>query len=156
MLRFVVERIIEKCKEVATNRNGVGVRLKLETRRFSYVRSRWWCMRIKWHILEWRSHTSCAWTCESCPIWVKGIQIVKPGSTLFVGVFVTFIRCGDQNLQARLEMDSKEKRDDCKGEFGEDARSECIGWKQKTHLGIPPTLRTQRHIVNGFFLSQNN
>ncbi len=42
-------------------------------------------------------------------------------------LFATFIQCGDQNLQVKLKVDSKEKKDGCEGEFGEDAKSERIG-----------------------------
>jgi hypothetical protein len=44
-------------------------------------------------------------TWQSCPVWVKGIWIIKPGPTLFVGVFLTLVQCGDRYFKARLEVD---------------------------------------------------
>ncbi len=41
---------------------------------------------------------------------VKGIQVIKPNLTLFIGMFKTFVQHGDQNLQIKLEMDSKERK----------------------------------------------
>jgi len=60
----------------------------------------------------------------------KGVQIVKPSLTLFVEAFVAFIWCGDQNFYTRVKVNSNERRGGCKGEFGEDIRNKCNGWKQ--------------------------
>jgi hypothetical protein len=39
---------------------------------------------------------------------VKRIQVIKPNLTLSIGMFKIFVQHGDQNLQIKLEMDSKE------------------------------------------------
>ncbi len=39
-------------------------------------------------------------------------------------------------------MDSKERKDNHKGKFRDDTKSDCIAWKKKLHIVIHPILRT--------------
>jgi len=90
---------VRECQPIEMD---LELNLSRKTSRFNQTRLAWWCVWIKWHISKWRSQTPCAWICESCPVWVKGIWIVEPNPTPFVSEFVTLVRCGGQIHLLRL------------------------------------------------------
>jgi hypothetical protein len=57
----------------------------------------------------WRSQTSYTWIYKPCPTCKKGSRH-KTQFDISIGKFKTFAQCGDQNLQIKLEMDSKERK----------------------------------------------
>ncbi len=73
------------------------------------------------------------------------------GLTLSIGMFETLVQCGDQNLQTKLEMDSKERKVERGNRRGEKKtlKGNTQGENKKTFEIVLLMLKTQRHNTNG-------